>query len=383
MCWVYSWGSYSRSLQNEKEGNPVGIEKRKDGYYVAFHVLDNGKTRSLLPRSQGGNLDRWKVGCANKAIAQQQAAIIRVQLMAGTMPSKYAKQAVVTLGQWAEEYKTLEEVKQLRSYRERCQRIDQVIVPFFGNNTLLQDMTAKDVEAFRRTRGKDRAVATVNVDHNILKHMLKQAMKRDLVTRNVASLVAAPKPKNARNRVLDPEEWTRLYSTAPAWFKPVLLTGYHTGMRLEEILGLTWDRVDLEKGRIFLPSHLTKTGQERLVPITPTLRRELHRLRTLDGLTRIQGLVFTKNGKKISHSYLIVQRLCKEQKIDDFIFHDLRHCAVTNLADAGVDTETIMKIVGHSSVEMFLRYRTVRAEKLDAAMKCLDSVLNTVITPAS
>ena len=160
------------------------------------------------------------------------------------------------------------------------------------------------------------------------------------------------------------------------WFKPVLLTGYHTGMRLEEILTLTWDRVDLEKGRIFLPGHLTKTGQERLVPITPTLRREFQRLRALDGVTRIQGLVFHKNGEKLSHTYREVQRLCEEQKIEDFVFHDLRHCAVTNLADSGVDTETIMKIVGHSSVEMFLRYRTIKAETLDAAM----TRLNTLIT---
>jgi len=49
---------------------------------------------------------------------------------------------------------------------------------------------------------------------------------------------------------------------------------------------------------------------------------------------------------------------------------------VTNLADAGIDTELIMKIVGHSSVEMFLRYRTIKAEKLDAAM----ASLNTLIT---
>lgn len=352
------------------------IEKRKDGYYVAFHVLDNGKTRSLLPRAQGGKLDRWKVGCASKTVAQQQEAIIRVKLLAGTMPSKRAQQAVVTLGQWASEYKAIEEVTRLRSYKERCQRIDQVIVPFFGSQRLLQELTAKDVEAFRQERGKDRAVATVNVDHNILKHMLKQAMKRDLITRNAASLVAAPQPKNARNRVLEPEEWERLYSASPEWFKPVLLTGYHVGMRVEEILTLTWDRVDLEKGRIFLPGHLTKTGQDRVVPMTPTLRQQLLNLRQKDGVTRIQGLVFTKNGKKISHSYRIVQRLCKEQKIDDFIFHDLRHCAVTNLADAGVDTETIMKIVGHSSVEMFLRYRTIKAEKLDDAM----IRLNTLIT---
>jgi len=147
-------------------------------------------------------------------------------------------------------------------------------------------------------------------------------------------------------------------------------------MRLEEILTLMWDRVDLEKGRIFLPGHLTKTGQERLVPITPTLRHEFQRLRELGGVTRIQGLVFHKNGEKLSHTSGEVNRLCEEQKIEDFVFHDLRHCAVTNLADSGVDAETIMKIVGHSSVEMFLRYRTIKAEKLDAAM----TRMNTLIT---
>ena len=57
------------------------------------------------------------------------------------------------------------------------------------------------------------------------------------------------------------------------------------------------------------------------------------------------------------------------------MFHDLRHCAVANLADSGVGTETIMKIIGHSSVEMFLRYRTIKAEKLDAAMTRLNALI--------
>ncbi|MDI3465647.1 MAG: hypothetical protein OJF50_004468 [Nitrospira sp.] len=352
-------------------------------YYIEFYVLDDGRRLTLTKRVPGAKLKRWKVGCDNKTLARQQEAVIKTKLLAGAVESERAKQTVMTLGQWAEEYKATEEVRRLRSYKERCQRIDKVIVPFFGTNRLLQDLAVKDVEAFRQERGKERMVGTVNVDHNYLKHMLKLAMKRDLITRNVASLVAAPKPKNARNRVLDPEEWQRLYGAAPDWFKPVLLTGYHTGMRLEEILTLTWDRVDLEKGRIFLPGHLTKTGQERLVPITATLRRELQRHRSLDGVTRIQGLVFHKDGRKLSHTYREVQRLCQEQQIENFVFHDLRHCAVTNLADEGVEIETIMKIVGHSSVEMFLRYRTVKADRLDAAMARLDARLNTPATRAS
>jgi integrase len=351
-------------------------------YYVEFYVLDDGERLMLTPRVPGAKLKRWKVGCDNKTVARQQEAVMKTKLLAGAVTSERVQRSMMTLGQWAAEYKTIEEVVALRSYKERCQRIDQVIVPFFGANRLLQDLTAKDVEAFRQERGKGRAVATVNVDHNIFKHMIRQAMKRDLVMRNVASLVAAPKPKNARNRILESEEWQRLYGAAPAWFKPVLLTGYHTGMRLEEILTLTWDRVDLERGRLYLPGHLTKNGQERTVPITPTLRRELQRLRAQDGVTRIQGLVFTKDGEKLNHTYREVQRLCQEQGIKDFVFHDLRHCAVTNLADAGVDTETIMKIVGHSSVEMFLRYRTVKAERLDSAMARLEAAINTPVTPA-
>ncbi|MBK9112915.1 MAG: tyrosine-type recombinase/integrase [Nitrospira sp.] len=91
------------------------------------------------------------------------------------------------------------------------------------------------------------------------------------------------------------------------------------------------------------------------------------------------GACISEEWEEFTHTYRVVQDICKAQQVENFVFHDLRHCAVTNLADAGVDTETIMKIVGHSSVEMFLRYRTIMAEKLDDAM----SRLNTLITRRS
>jgi integrase len=88
---------------------------------------------------------------------------------------------------------------------------------------------------------------------------------------------------------------------------PVLLVGYHTGMRLEEILTLVWDResrvagcVDLEKGRVYLPASITKTKQARTVPLSPTVRSVLHDMKQAGGITRISGLVFTKDGKKLA-----------------------------------------------------------------------------------
>ena len=52
--------------------------------------------------------------------------------------------------------------------------------------------------------------------------------------------------QNVRDRVLTAEEFQRMLDASPDYLKPVLICAYYTGMRKEEILGLTWDRVDLK-----------------------------------------------------------------------------------------------------------------------------------------
>lgn len=99
---------------------------------MEFRVLDNGKVLTLAPGIQGAKLKRWKVGCTNKTTAKQQEAIIKTQLLSGTMLSGRVQHVSMTLGARADVYKN-EAVQRIRSYRERCQRIDQTIVPFFAH----------------------------------------------------------------------------------------------------------------------------------------------------------------------------------------------------------------------------------------------------------
>ena len=80
-----------------------------------------------------------------------------------------------------------------------------MLVPFFGAKHLASSLTAKHVEAFRQERGQARAVATVNVDHNILKHMLKQAMKRDLHHTQCCFISGRPEDP----RMPETESWNR------------------------------------------------------------------------------------------------------------------------------------------------------------------------------
>ena len=355
----------------------MGVVLRKDGLYVQFPVVDDGKVLAWGRGNPVAKLKRWKTHTTNKTMAKQQEAMIKTDLMKGKITSECSKS--VTFSQWAETYLQLEEVKSLRSYKDRVATIRYQLIPFFGRKEL-QDITAEDIESYRAQRklrnGKEPSLQTVNNDHTMVKHMLSVAERKGLVQTNVAKKVPMPDPQNERDRVLTNEEWERFYEGASPHIKPILSIAYHLGMRLSEILNLTWDRVDLERGFIKLTGRDTKTGDARLVPLTPIIHGRLKELTKVRSL--VTNRVFLYKGRGLGEIKTAVKTAIKRAGLHDFRFHDLRHCAATNLRRAGVDTVTAMKIIGHKSEKMHQRYNSVsEADLLLAASK-----LNTLITPA-
>ena len=251
----------------------------------------------------------------------------------------------------------------------------------------MTEITPQDVEEFRAQRTKRNGTApslqTINNDHTVLKHCLNVAIRRGLTGANSASLVPLPDPQNERDRVLSDGEWMGLYNTAKPHLRPILLLAYQLGQRLSEIVNLTWDRIDLHRGFITLRAIDTKTKKPRRIPMTPAVRE------ALGGLAKVRSLstnrVFLYKGiplKRISRTFGTAKR---NAGILDFRFHDLRHCASTNLRRAGVDTATAMKIVGHKSEKMWKRYNAIEENDLVNAARKLNTYLenNTVLTPAS
>lgn len=157
--------------------------------------------------------------------------------------------------------------------------------------------------------------------------------------------------------------------------RPVVLTAYYTGMRRAEILNLTWDEVDLKDGFIRLTEDMTKTKTARSIPLHPRVR---------DMLTNLpHGIhtrrVFLMNGKPFDEIKRSYPSACKKAGIVDFTFHDLRHCAINNLRQAGNDYFRIMAISGHKTMSVFKRYNLVTEEELseviwhDESLKSDDS----------
>lgn len=360
----------------------MGLTRRKDSYYVEFRVLDDGKTLSLAQGISGSKLKRWKVGSLNRTTAKHQEALIKTDLMKGVVKSSHEQ--MVTFKVWGETYLNLEDVKRLRSYKDRVEIVRNQLIPFFGG-MVMTEMKPVDVESFRAQRkkrdGTVPCLQTINNDHIVLKHCLNLAIRRGLIVTNPASAVPLPDPHNERDRVLSQAEWERLYEVAKPHLKPILLLAYQLGQRFSEIVNLTWDRVDLQRGFITLRAVDTKTKKPRRVPLTPAVKAMLQDLAKVRRLTTAH--VFLYEGKPVKGIKRTFKTALKDAGIQDFRFHDLRHCASTNLRRAGVDTATAMRIVGHKSEKMWKRYNAMEeSDLLNAASKLHAYHSNTVITPA-
>ncbi len=101
-----------------------------------------------------------------------------------------------------------------------------------------------------------------------------------------------------------------------------------------------------------------------------TPKFKLNGNRMLDGVTDYKITAFDPN--RHLHSWRSAWRtLTKKAGLKGFRFHDLRHCAITQLAENGASDSTIMAIAGHVSRRMLERYSHVRMEAKRTALDAL------------
>ena len=178
---------------------------------------------------------------------------------------------------------------------------------------------------------------------------------------NPIPLVKKPPATQGRNRILSEDELIRLYGAltprvknANHWMLPLVKFALETAMRRGEILGLRWEYVDLQKRIAFIP--LTKNGESRTVPLSSSAI-ELLRALPID----LKGRVFPLTGRQVSAA---MERARIKAKLDDWHFHDLRHMAITRLAEKLPNLIELSAVSGHKSLAMLKRYYHPNPEQL-------------------
>lgn len=208
-------------------------------------------------------------------------------------------------------------------------------------------------------RGITRSPATVNRYLAALSDAFSVAVKEwEWLEDSPMRKVKKPKEPRGRVRFLSEDgERPRLLKaceeSSNPYLYPVVVLALSTGMRQGEIMGLTWEDVDLHQGRATL--HETKNGERRVVPLSGKaleLLKAHAKVRRLDTNLLFPG----KNPHKPMDLRSPWEAALKKAGIEDFRFHDLRHSAASYLAMNGASLAEIAEVLGHKTLQMVKRY---------------------------
>jgi integrase len=342
-------------LRERKECPKCGFKLRKASgkvYWVDLYL--NGKRK------------RERIGPNKEAAEQRFREILKLRTEERYIDKDPA--ARLTLGELCKWYIELPEVKAKDSYSRDKDFIIH-LKRLLGEGTKIKDITPGKMEGYQKTRlaepsrahpGKNITPCEVNKEVTALKVIFNRSVKHGRLKVNPIVNVKRLPENNIRQRILTLDESTALLDACDPHLRPIVQMAYHMGMRKDEIVRLTWPEVDLKKGFIRLPAERTKTDSPRTIPLHPEVRITLEKLPR--GLHT--NRVFLRNGQpfdEIKHSF---QSACGKARIENFTFHDLRHCALNNLRKAGNDFFQIMAMSGHKTISVFKRYNLVTEEEL-------------------
>ncbi|MGA8493816.1 MAG: site-specific integrase, partial [Terriglobales bacterium] len=237
-----------------------------------------------------------------------------------------------------------------------------------------------------RTYVADRKAANVaNKTINLELGVLRGVMKRAKLWHHFSDEIK-PLPVHTQiGRAMTLDEKLRLAKTAamkPEWqsARLAMVLALNTTMRACEIKALRWYDVDFLGDTVTIRKSKTEAGQ-RVIPLNEdalSAMRELYRRASAIGGTQPDHHVFSacENGRfdpmTPQKSWRSAWRsLRKAAGIGALRFHDLRHHAITELAESQASDATIMAIAGHVSRQMLEHYSHVR---LDLKRKALDGL---------
>ena len=208
-----------------------------------------------------------------------------------------------------------------------------------------------------------------------------------MLTVNPATLVKAKREHNERVRFLSATEEMKLSAALQKdWAQHVsaFLVSIHTGMRAGEQFQLKWRDVSLERRLISLPR--TKSGKARHIPLNEIACSALQERKRAqqDYAARQkekgadhadQSYVFRDAGRDPQHNYRRwFNEALTEAKIKDYSWHCNRHTFASRLVMAGVDLRTVAELMGHSSIQMTMRYAHLAPQHNRAAVDRLVSL---------
>jgi len=351
-------------MAKRKTMKGVTCSKRKGVVY--WYARINGEKRYCGKDDKGKNLAE---AAKAKDISRKYE---NKEINAGLRVKKIEFKTVKDLANW---YMTLPSTQELKSYNRKLSLCAHLL-KYFGNRQINQ-VEGDDQEHYREyRRGQGAKDGTIDLEIGLLSTIYHSALKKKKINADSMPGEFVLKCNSVPRRSVTKEEFKGLLKYASDDFKDLLVCGYESAMRLNEICKLTASQIHLDVQHILgkmldyidLGIFDTKTGARRTVPVSARLKEVLKR--------RLKGLgpddyVFTNKGKKYYKVLIAItmKAVCEKANIiygdkpvnkkgerAGIVFHCLRHTRTSRWIEKGFSDEIVRRATGHKTLRAYQKY---------------------------
>ncbi len=376
-----------------KRSNGEGtIRKRKNGTWEARITVFDPQTGKVKYKCVYGKTQ--KEAKAKMEELQKE----KEDTNASLSPSEISP-ADVTLDEWLDTWLSdyLSDVKNgtLVSYKSLA---DNHIRPGLGNFKLKNLRPPIIQKFYNNLRKKNLSSKYIKNIHGCLHQALDMAVNLEYLDKNYTSVCTIPKVTQQEvNPLTETEQKILFASMKGEEYEYMFITDIFTGLRCGELIGLTWDCIDFEKGIIYVKRQIVqirerhaqyewgtlKNGKTRIIAPAPfvmeVLKKQQEKQKQMKSEAGslwkeekdFQNLVFThKDGSHLSQPtvWKQFQKLLNKAGLEHHRVHDLRHTFAVNSLRAGDDIKTLQENMGHFSASFTLdRYGHVSEEMRKAS----------------
>ena len=289
------------------------------------------------------------------------------------------------LTEWLQQQRSQLQPSTWESYRGY---VENHLIPALGE-TPLDELSAAQLSAFYARmhqtdgrRGRPPALRTVQYCHGVIHKALNDAVRLEILARNVAENATLPKIDIRGDTVKEVQCWSAaelrrfLDHTRGTQHHSLWMVAAATGMRRGELLGLRWDDVDIPgrsltvrralsvvKGHAQLKQPKTSRCRTlRLDAVTTAVLEERHAEQQAHQAAAEQwhndwNLVFTHDdGRHLDPMRITTafRTAVRDAPVPRRRLHDLRHVHATLLLQAGVPVKVVSERLGHAQISLTL-----------------------------
>ena len=360
------------AIADNRRENPVAKKRGHNEGTISQRADGRWQGRVTTGYTDGKQVRKYIYGKTRQEVAEGMTRILGA-MQHGIKPGDDRQSVAAFLASWIEAKDSTVRPNTLKSYRDT---VRLHITPEIGRIALTR-LSPQDVRAMMTARAKA-GVAPPSVRYavRVLRIALADAMRMERVPRNVATLVKPPKVAKKHITMLTPTQAAALLTAAADdRMEAVYAVAVSTGLRQGEVLGLTWEDIDLDASKVTVRYQLQREGgvlarvplktekSRRTLALPGVTVAALKRQRTRQREARLlagsrwqeTGYVFTSTIGTPLDSRNVVRRFhaaLSRAELPQTNFHSLRHSAASILIAMGASLEDVKQSLGHSQISV-------------------------------